>query len=202
MPSCTRLGAVGYRRMLQSEWEWMSINPGLTIFPDASIVDSACSGAMEPTARMVSPTIPRSPDHGGPPVPSRIAPPQTTRSKAVRASMLTGGVSARPATAAAPCLSTSLRVGLRIMDCLRDDQTLHDLERMTAVRSPVSQDPPHPPEGLGASPEQLARRPRSTTETASAIDERRPASRGAPGRLRSRSRCGCSRPEPGSYVEG
>ena len=90
----------------------MSMNPGLTIFPAASMVVAPCSGEIVPMARMVSPTIPRSAVQVGPPVPSRMVPLRITRSNLDSASILNVGNREKPTAADAPVVMNCRRVRL------------------------------------------------------------------------------------------
>ena len=96
----------------------MSMNPGLTIFPAASMVAADCSGENVPMARMVSPTIPRSAVQVGPPVPSRMVPFRITRSNLDSASILDVGNREKPTAADAPVVMNCRRVRLAGMAVL------------------------------------------------------------------------------------
>src|SRR6202022_1794695 len=64
----------------QSECECMSMKPGVTVRPLASMVRPAGSRARSPTAAMASPVTPTSPRRAGAPVPSMSCPPVILRS--------------------------------------------------------------------------------------------------------------------------
>ena len=62
-----------------SKWVWMSMKPGVTMAPSASISRGAEPGT-EPTAVMTSSVTSTSPRPGAPPVPSTIVPFRMIRS--------------------------------------------------------------------------------------------------------------------------
>src|SRR5882724_4358391 len=68
----------------QSECEWMSMKPGVTVSPATSRVRPAPSDARSPTASMRAPVMPTSARRGGAPVPSRTVPPAILRSNTGR----------------------------------------------------------------------------------------------------------------------
>ena len=62
-------------RTLNSDWPSMSMNPGATTSPDASIVWRAGRPASRPIAAIRSPVMAMSPSNQGAPVPSTMRPP-------------------------------------------------------------------------------------------------------------------------------
>ncbi len=77
----------------------MSMKPGATWSPVASMTRRPCSGAISPSAAMRSPTRPTSARKAGAPVPSSTVPPRTTRSNEGAATTRGARPRASPATA-------------------------------------------------------------------------------------------------------
>src|SRR5205807_1693594 len=71
-----------------SECEWMSMNPGATTRPLASIVFVAFTSSARPTAAMRWPVTATSPANHGLPLPSTILPPRMSRSQGLTSSAL------------------------------------------------------------------------------------------------------------------
>ena len=66
--------------MLRSDWPSMSMNPGATTMPAASMVFSAVAPTSAPTAAIRPSRIPTSPEYQGEPVPSMMWPLRMMRS--------------------------------------------------------------------------------------------------------------------------
>src|SRR4051794_6878288 len=80
-PCRTKLCAFPSCTIDVSEWLWMSMNPGATVNPVASMVRPAVFPASFPMAAIFPWRIPRSPIKLGLPAPSTILPPRITTSK-------------------------------------------------------------------------------------------------------------------------
>gem|GEM_PF-5540490 len=74
IPCMTLWRTSGRQRATIPEWLWVSMNPGQTTRPSASITDSASAPERSPMAAMRSPLIPRSARTAGAPVPSKTCP--------------------------------------------------------------------------------------------------------------------------------
>ena len=75
-------GRRGSTRMVSSDWPSMSMKPGATTFPAASMVRLRGAAERLPMAAIFPSRIPMSPEYHGEPVPSMMWPWVMTRSKA------------------------------------------------------------------------------------------------------------------------
>ena len=83
--------ASGFRGRVKSEWVWMSMKPGATICPEASISRCASWSSPSPTAVMRPFLMATSARRAGAPLPSITCPPRINRSS-IRCSSIPGPV--------------------------------------------------------------------------------------------------------------
>ena len=106
------LSASGFRGRVKSEWVWMSMKPGTTICPEASISRCASRPSHSPTAVMRPFLIATSAHRAGVPFPSITCPPRINRSS-TRCSSMSGPMSREFAASCEPANSSWARRSLR-----------------------------------------------------------------------------------------
>ena len=104
------LSASGFRGRVKSEWVWMSMKPGATICPEASISRCASRSAQSPTAVMRPFLMATSARRAGVPFPSITCPPRINRSS-IHYSSISGPVASESAASNGPANGSWTRRG-------------------------------------------------------------------------------------------
>ena len=111
-PWRTLLSASGFRGRVKSEWVWMSMKPGATICPEASISRCASRPSQSPTAVMRPFFMATSARRAGVPFPSITCPPRINRSS-IRCSSIPGPMARESAASYEPANGPWTRRRLR-----------------------------------------------------------------------------------------